>query len=68
MILRFWKQTSDSDGAGESDMLRQQLHSLVGSVGTLFMVFYISVTSTVLEPLQCQDMQRDCTKLKYTTR
>eukprot|EP00971_Amphidinium_carterae_P204580 4059847-Amphidinium_carterae.1 len=28
---------------------------MIGSIGTLFMVFYISVTSTVLEPLQCQE-------------
>jgi len=27
---------------------------LCGAIGTLFMVFYISVTSNVLEPLQCQ--------------
>ena len=31
-----------------------RLHSLVAGIGALFMVFYITVTSTVLEPLQCQ--------------
>jgi len=33
---------------------RQQMHSMIGSIGTLFMVFYISVTSIVLAPLQCE--------------
>eukprot|EP00971_Amphidinium_carterae_P034302 675308-Amphidinium_carterae.1 len=33
---------------------RQQMKSLVGAVGSMFLVFYISVTTTVLQPLQCQ--------------
>jgi len=32
---------------------RKQRHSLVGVIGTLLMVFYISVTAVVLEPIQC---------------
>ena len=31
-----------------------RLHSLVAGVGSLFMACYIGVTSTVLEPFQCQ--------------
>jgi len=34
---------------------RQRLHCLVSAIGTLFMIFNIAVTSTVLQPLQCQD-------------
>eukprot|EP00971_Amphidinium_carterae_P119282 2362629-Amphidinium_carterae.1 len=34
---------------------RARTPSLIGCMGTLFMVFYISVTSTVLEPLQCEE-------------
>jgi len=34
---------------------KERRPSLLGSVGTLFTLFYISVTSTVLEPLQCQE-------------
>eukprot|EP00971_Amphidinium_carterae_P230562 4575815-Amphidinium_carterae.1 len=30
-----------------------------GAIGTMFMVFNIAVTSTVLEPLQCQDHPND---------
>jgi len=33
---------------------RSRLKSLISAVGTMFMVFFISVTTTVLEPLQCQ--------------
>eukprot|EP00971_Amphidinium_carterae_P255153 5065215-Amphidinium_carterae.1 len=43
---------------------RQRTSSLVGAVGSLFMVFYIAVTSTVLEPLQCQEHPND----KWTVR
>eukprot|EP00971_Amphidinium_carterae_P339991 6478110-Amphidinium_carterae.1 len=32
---------------------RARMPTLIGTLGTIFMVFYISVTSTVLEPLQC---------------
>ena len=34
---------------------KARMPSLIGAIGTLFMVFYISVASTVLEPLQCQE-------------
>jgi len=38
---------------------KDRMPSMIGSIGTLFMVFYISVTSTVIEPLQCQEHPND---------
>ena len=45
------KRTADDRHA----LLRDMRHALVGSVGTVFMMFYIAVASTVLQPFQCQE-------------
>eukprot|EP00971_Amphidinium_carterae_P302278 6006243-Amphidinium_carterae.1 len=40
--------------AGAYQLPATGINASRGSIGTLFMVFYISVTSIVLAPLQCE--------------